>query len=151
AQRAGVPAIGFYHSDVVGTSALRFGRTGEQIAERYARALYSEFDLVIAPSRHVEHRLRDLGLERLACQPLGVDVQTFNPSRRREDLRAELGLSPDTRLLVFAGRFAREKNLDVLFAAMRTLGRPYHLLLIGSGRPPPAPFNVTIRPYEHDP
>ncbi|MDQ6618415.1 MAG: glycosyltransferase [Pseudomonadota bacterium] len=151
AQRAGVPAIGFYHSDVVGTAALRFGPAGYVVAARYARALYRQFDLVIAPSRHVEARLRELGVDRVACQPLGVDVQTFHPSRRREDLRETLGLGRDTRLLVFAGRFAREKNLDVLCSAMRLLGAPYHLLLIGSGEPPRAPANVTIRPYEHDP
>lgn len=151
AQRAGVPVIGFYHSDVVGTAALRFGRGGEAVAARYARALYREFDLVVAPSRHVEQRLRELGLDRVVCQPLGVDVQTFHPRRRRDDLRARLGLPESTRLLVFAGRFAREKNLDVLLDTMRVLGRRYHLLLVGSGDPPPAPSNVTVQPYEHDP
>src|SRR5581483_4335694 len=151
AQRAGVPAIGFYHSDVVGTAALRFGRSGEAVAARYARALYRQFDLVVAPSRYVERRLRELGVDSVACQPLGVDVQTFHPSRRRDDLRASLGLPSNTRLLVFAGRFAREKNLDILFATMRALGKPYHLLLVGSGDAPRPPFNVTMRPYERDP
>ncbi len=74
AQRLGVPAIGFYHSDVVGTSALRFGRAGEAVAIRYARALYRQFDLVLAPSRYVVGRLHELGLDRVTCQPLGVDV-----------------------------------------------------------------------------
>jgi len=151
AQRAGVPAIGFYHSDVVGTAALRFGRAGEAIASRYARALYREFDLVVAPSRPVQARLHELGLDRVVCQPLGVDVQTFNPAHRRDDLRAELGLPASTRLLVFAGRFAREKNLDVLLEAVRMLGSPYHLLLIGSGNVPHVPSNVTVQAYEHDP
>ena len=150
AQRLGIPAIGFYHSDVVSTIALRFGRAGEAAAARYARALYRQFDLVIAPSRFVAHRLSDLGVERIACQPLGVDVHTFDPARRDPDLRARLGLPPHTRLLVFAGRFAREKNLDVLFDAMRVLGTPYHLLLVGSGRAPALPGNVTRLPYERD-
>ncbi len=150
ARRLGIPAIGFYHSDVVGTTALRAGRIGRLLAARYARALYGRFDLVVAPSRFVERRLRELGLSRVACQPLGVDVQTFHPGRRTADLRAQLALPEDARLLVFAGRFAREKNLEVLFEAMRVLGRPYHLLAIGSGKAPPAPGNVTRLPYVHD-
>ena len=151
AQAAGVPAIGFYHSDVVGTAALRFGAAGYMVAARYARALYRQFDLVVAPSRYTVGRLRELGLDRVACQPLGVDTQTFHPRRRQLDLRARLGLAQDSRLLVFAGRFAREKNIEVLFEAMRRLGPPYHLLLIGSGSAPPAPHNVTVMPYERDP
>lgn len=151
AQTAGIPAIGFYHSDVVGTAALRFGRAGHAIAARYARALYRRFDLVIAPSRYAVGRLRELGLDHVACQPLGVDVQTFHPARRQPGLRERLGLPPETRLLVFAGRFAREKNIEVLFEAVRCLGAPYHLLLIGSGGAPAAPANVTVLPYERDP
>ncbi len=150
AQRLGIPAIGFYHSDVVGTAALRAGRIGAIAATRYARALYGQFDLVVAPSRHVEHRLRELGLDHVACHALGVDVHTFHPRRRRDDLRERLGLPAETRLLAFAGRFAREKNLDVLFEAVRVLGAPYHLIAIGSGNAPPPPRNVTLLPYEHD-
>ncbi len=150
AQRLGVPAIGFYHSDVVGTLALRCGVAGTIAGTRYARALYRQFDVVVAPSRHVEHRLRDLGLDHVACQPLGVDVQTFHPRHRRTDLRARLGLPEDTRLLAFAGRFAREKNLDVLFEAVRLLGAPYHLIAIGSGKIATPPRNVTVLPYERD-
>lgn len=150
AQRAGIPAIGFYHSDVIGTSALRVGRLGEAAATRYARALYRQFDLVLAPSRHVATRLRDLGLDRVAWQPLGVDVTTFRPERRCPELRSRFGLPGSARLLVFAGRFAREKNIDVLFDAAARLGHPYHLLLIGSGPTQPAPPNVTVLPYQHD-
>jgi alpha-1,6-mannosyltransferase len=51
---------------------------------------------------------------------------------------------------VFAGRFAREKNIEVLCDALRRLGSPYHLLLIGSGALPALPRNVTVWPYERD-
>ncbi|MGE0811565.1 MAG: glycosyltransferase, partial [Immundisolibacter sp.] len=48
-----------------------------------------------------------------------------------------------TRLLVFAGRAAREKNLPLLRAAARALGPGYHLLLIGPGMPQGRDGNVT--------
>ena len=53
-----------------------------------------------------------------------------------------------TRLLVYAGRFTREKNLNVLLSAFRKLGHPYHLLLLGAGDPIPRQANVSVRRYE---
>lgn len=48
------------------------------------------------------------------------------------------------RLLAFAGRGSREKNLDELLEAARLLGPDYHLLLIGSGMPRHLPDNVSV-------
>ncbi len=74
----------------------------------------------------------------------------FSPQRRRHDLRAQLGLAPDVRLLAYAGRFAGEKNLPVLLSAFARLGRGYHLLLLGGDRSYAARDNVTVLPYRRD-
>jgi alpha-1,6-mannosyltransferase len=51
---------------------------------------------------------------------------------------------------VYAGRFASEKNLQVLFDAFAQLGRPYHLLLIGGERSERKAANVSTLPYRRD-
>jgi alpha-1,6-mannosyltransferase len=150
-QRLGVPVVGFYHSDLVRLIGSRTGRWSEPAVARYVRSLYRHFDLVIAPSRYVFDKLADLGLARLACRPLGVDVKMFHPSRADRGLRRELGLAEDTRLAIFAGRFAREKNLRVLLEAFKRLGARYHLLLVGSGMDLPAQRNATVLPYQRSP
>src|SRR3546814_12994650 len=66
------------------------------------------------------------------------------PERRDPDLRRGLGLADDTRLMIFAGRGSREKNLHVLLETARQLGKPYHLLLVGSSMPQRVPDNVTV-------
>jgi alpha-1,6-mannosyltransferase len=66
------------------------------------------------------------------------------------DLREKLGLPRDARILVYAGRFAGEKNLPVLLHAFALLGKPYHLLLIGGGREARPTSNVTMLPYRRD-
>jgi len=104
---------------------------------------------VLAPSRHMCDYLRSIGVKHASVQPLGVDVDTFNPERRGPDLRAELALPRDTRLLVFAGRFSAEKNIPVLLEAFRRLGKPYHLLLIG-GDESTRNGHVTRMPYCRD-
>jgi alpha-1,6-mannosyltransferase len=83
-------------------------------------------------------------------QPLGVDTSVFHPYRRDAALRGRLGLAPQTRLLVFAGRFANEKNMWVLEQAASALGPPYALLAIGSGPHPPRGSNVITLPFESD-
>ena len=70
--------------------------------------------------------LADAGVTRMSIQQLGVDTVLFNPSRGdRARLIRRLGLADDTRLLVFAGRPAREKNIDSMVAAVERLGDPY--------------------------
>jgi alpha-1,6-mannosyltransferase len=119
-------------------------------AAHYLRWIYERFDLVLAPSRIMCDYLRSLGLSRVALQPLGVDASVFHPSRRRADLRQELGLPEATRLLVYAGRFSEEKNIPLLHQALADLGPRYHLLLIGGGEHRRPAANITVWPYRRD-
>lgn len=146
-QRLGVPVVAFYHSDLPRFVGARLGAWSEPALARYVRRLYRGFDLVLAPSRVMADKLRALGVERVEQQPLGVDTAVFAPRRRDPQLRAELGLAPETRLLIYAGRFAREKNLPVLLEALRRLGPGYHLMLVGGGAPLRPQHNVSVYPY----
>ena len=145
-----IAALAFYHSDLPQLASHRFGVFGQRAAESYLRKLYTQFDLVLAPSHASLQKLRALGIRQSRHQPLGVDTAMFAPGRRDRWLRRRLGLEADTRLLVYAGRFSREKNLPALVSAVEQLGRPYHLLLIGGGqRTAPSP-RVSCLPYQQD-
>jgi len=126
-------ALIFHHSDLPHLAEERLGGLARIAAERYLQRLYREFDSVLAPSATMAAGLRALGIARVTLQPLGVDTRLFSPLRRDPGLRARLGIAPDTCLLVYAGRFSREKNLASLVSAVRRLGRGFHLLLIGAG------------------
>ena len=149
ANRRGIPLIAFYHSNFPQLAGRRLGTGVQKFIEWYTRLTYERAQLVLAPSRHMCDYLRSIGVKQAAVQPLGVDVDTFTPERRGRDLRAELGLSRVTRLLVFAGRFSAEKNIPVLLEAFRRLGDPYHLLLLG-GDETARRGNVTRMPYCRD-
>jgi alpha-1,6-mannosyltransferase len=151
-ERLGVPVVGFCHSDPAALAALHLGSWAEPPVRRRWARLFRRFDRVVAPSRHIAERLDAAGVSNVHVQPLGVDTQLFCPSRRDPDgLRAELGLSADTKLLVFAGRPAREKNVDVLLEAMDLLGDEYHLLLIHAGQGCRAQDNATFLDYVREP
>jgi len=141
AQQLGIPAVAYCHSNIAAMARLaggrRFGAAAARLAQRYARHVYGGFDLVLAPSRSMAAHLGDWGVDRVACQPLGVDTSVFRPDARDAMFRARRGWPDDARVLVYAGRFAPEKHLDVLADAVRRLGAPYLLLVVGAGPAPP--------------
>ena len=151
AKRRGIALAAFYHSNLPQIIGRRLGKVlAEPAIRRYVRWLYERFDVVFAPSRLMCAYLKDIGVGHAVHQPLGVDAEVFSPARRGLPARERLGLSARARVLVYAGRFAGEKNLPVLLQAFARLGKPYHLLLIGgehAGRPQP---NVTMLPYRRD-
>lgn len=139
-----VPVIGFYHSDLPLLVGNRMGHWLTPNVEAYVTKLYGNFDRVLAPSQIMADKLSSLGVRNVYVQPLGVDLHTFHPAARNSQLRAELGITDDTRLLIFAGRGSKEKNLPVLLKCMQRLGPRYHLLLVGSSMPAVVPDNVSV-------
>ena len=151
-QRVGCPVVGFCHSDPAGLAALHFGEWAKKPVEKRWARLFSQFDRVVSPSRFIARRLEEAGVDNIFIRPLGVEIDTFRPDRRDRDwLLKRLGLGADARLLCFAGRPAKEKNVDVLIDAVQRLGAPYHLVLVGAGAGMPEEDRVISLPYEKDP
>ena len=149
ARRRGIPLIAFYHSNFPELAGRRLGHPVRKFIEWYVRLTYERAVQVLAPSRYMVDYLRGIGINHATCQPLGVDIDTFSPARAGRDLRWDLQIPRRSRLLVFAGRFSAEKNIPVLIDALRVLGDPYHLLLIG-GDESRRDGNVTRIPYCRD-
>ena len=164
ARRLEVPAVAFCHSNLPaiaarlrggGSPGSRRARWVERQARDYLVRLYRGFDLVLAPSRRMTEQLHEWGVATARRQPLGVDCRVFDPRQRDAPWRARLlhglGVAPNTRLLVYAGRFAPEKNLAVLADAVRLLGRRHLLLAVGEGPCPPQGAQVRCVGVERDP
>ena len=148
----GVPVIGFCHTDLAALAALHVGEWAEGPVRRRWGEIYQRFDRVVAPSAFIAGRLADAGVIDPIALPLGVDTELFHPRNPDgEGLRRQLGLTKEHRLLVFAGRPAREKRVDVLVEAVERLGDPYVLVLIGASGGAVASNRVLELPYESDP
>jgi alpha-1,6-mannosyltransferase len=149
--RLGIPVTAFCHSNLLELAACVGGRTGRALTARYVRRLYRQFDAVFAASRWMVRELHDIGLDNVVYQPLSVDCSLFHPDRADAGWRASLGLAPGDRVLIYAGRFAPEKNLHVLVDAIDKLGDRHVLIAIGDGPTPPRGPRVRCLPYQGDP
>lgn len=146
-----VPVVAFFHSALHQVVEQRLGKLAARAARRYTALLYRRFELVLAPSCLMVEHLRSLGIERVRHQPLGVDTTIYSPAARDPDLRTKLGLPPQARLLMYAGRCTREKKLPLLFDAMKKLGAPYYLLLVGGTANAGTSGRIVQLPYQREP
>jgi alpha-1,6-mannosyltransferase len=142
---------------VVGLTCERFDYNFETYVSRhrgcrafvrwYMKWIYFPLcDHHIAVTAHTAEELRQASLGHKVSRsvwvaPMGVDTDTFHPSRRAANVRAGLlercGASPQSFLVLYAGRLAPEKNLPLLFDTMTRLirfpGTEFHLLVVGDG------------------
>ena len=151
-QTLGIPVVGFCHTDAPSLAALHLGEWAQQPTFNFWAQAYQRFDHVVAPSRHTAARLAEAGVQRVTVQPLGVDTELFHPRRGdRQALLTRLDLPHDSRLLVFAGRPAREKNIESMIAAVELLGDPYRLILVGAGKDSRPSSRVISLDFESEP
>jgi alpha-1,6-mannosyltransferase len=137
-----IPVVAFYHSNFPRVfspwpeRAPWIKRKMHDWAWLYAKRLDKHFAHTIVCSDFVGDDLRRAGIDRVSKIPLGVDLQRYHPSRRarRDEVRARYQL-PNTLVAGFVGRFAPEKELDVLIAAWPEVNKRTGALLtlIGDG------------------
>ena len=133
-----LPITGAFHTDLPRYAERLYpGTAVQKCAWRYVTWFYSILDVVFAPSRATARDLVARGLDprRVQVLPAWVDGELFSPSRRDDALRARYGANGGP-VLVYAGRVAREKSVDLLARAFRDVidsGASAHLMVAGDG------------------
>ena len=90
----------------------------------------------MVPTEALRAELQAAGFERTVVVARGVDTQLFDPARRSEALRRHWGVAQGDGVVLYVGRLAAEKNLDLLlqaFAAMQQINPRLRLVLVGDG------------------
>jgi phosphatidylinositol alpha 1,6-mannosyltransferase len=113
AQRAGLPAVAVYQTDLPGYAARYGWRGASRAVWSWLRRVHEMAARTLAPSRHACAELVAHGFPDVARWPRGVDLERFHPRHRDVEFRRRL--APRGELLVgYVGRLAREKELDLL-------------------------------------
>ncbi|MGB6602521.1 MAG: glycosyltransferase [Candidatus Cybelea sp.] len=138
ARRYGMPLVYTYHTQL---EAYAHYVPFEPNATRFAaaaltRAFANQADAVVVPTPAMATRLRQLGVTvRLEVIPSGIDVARFGAGRRDESLRARIGVGARDQLLLFVGRLAKEKNVELLLRALALAGDDSLKLVIAGDGP----------------
>lgn len=104
---------------------------------RTLRRFHAPARVTFAPSTATLRKLEEQGFHgRMRLWPRGVDAELFSPKHRRESVREHLAAGAE-RLILYVGRLAPEKRIDLLldaFAKIRDrLGDRVTLALTGDG------------------
>ncbi|HKY22250.1 MAG TPA: glycosyltransferase [Vicinamibacterales bacterium] len=125
-------------------SYLGLGALGRTLSALYMRRIYlPQFDCHLANSHYTAGELTRQARKHpraVRVLPMGVDIARFGLHRRsaevRRQLLARVGATESSRLLIYAGRLASEKNVGLLPRVIGELsyGRhDYRLLIAGTG------------------
>ena len=115
----------FYHSDL-----SRYNAIVDRLYWSFSRRVLRRADLIITTSPAYAAGspvLRGL-MDRVSVAPLGTDTTLFHPGPPDPGIRI-----PFPRRVLFVGRFARFKGLDILIRSLASLPPEYGAVLIGDG------------------
>ena len=141
AQRLGLPVVSSFHTNFDQYAAHYHLTWLAPLVRAGLRHFHNRTAMTLVPSQMTQKKLRAQGFERVQIWSRGVDASCFHPQHRDVALRASLGLGEDGLLLLYVGRLAPEKNLQILLDAYARLRQQYpeamrarlRLLLVGAG------------------
>jgi phosphatidylinositol alpha 1,6-mannosyltransferase len=126
-----LPTVAVYQTDLPNYArAYRLGAVTEAFAWRWLRDIHNAAGRTLAPSTVTAADLRAHGIERVRLWGRGVDIERFHPSRRDEELHAEIAPGGEV-IAGYVGRLAVEKRVDLLASVAALPG--VRLAVVGGG------------------
>lgn len=135
----GIPMVGSLHIDLAEyTRWLSGSRRLAHLMERYLRWPYGKCHRVLVPSIAARDTLirQQIDPAKIGLWKRGVSTDVFSPTKYSAALRDRWGASDQRPVLLYVGRVAREKGLDLLPALTERLQRSgfkHRLVVVGEG------------------
>ena len=140
AMLCGAPLIHTYHTVYEDythyfSPNIRFGRF---IVKTFSRKVLNKTQTVIAPTKKVHSMLENYHIKSpVVTVPSGLDIDRFTDKTLIEKgfaIRRETGIPESSKVLVYVGRLAKEKNIEELFCLLKDMKEcDIRLLLVGDG------------------
>jgi glycosyltransferase involved in cell wall biosynthesis len=100
------------------------------------RSFHNRSGGTLVPTRAMAENLRQQQFDRVHLWPRGVDADLFDPARRSQELRSEWGLEDRQLAILYVGRLAPEKNVQLVmhsYSAIQADVPSARLIWVGSG------------------
>lgn len=114
-------------------------KMGRKAVQSLSRILGNGAQAVIAPSEKTKQALIQYGVTTpIYIVPTGLDLSLFDKTRldaeRVASIRSKIGLDANDHVVVFVGRIAKEKSIDIPIRAVAFSKDPHlHLVIVGGG------------------
>jgi glycosyltransferase involved in cell wall biosynthesis len=121
ARRLGIPLVSGFHT--------RFDRYADHygiglltpLVRGYLRQFHQRGAATLVPTDALAQELHIMGISNARLLRRAVDTQLFHPCRRDDELRAAWGVDAATPVVLYVGRLAPEKNLELAVQAFRVI------------------------------
>lgn len=121
AQRLGIPTATGFHTRF-DNYATHYGlRWLAPWVRAYLRRFHQRANVTLVPTMALADELRGLGIDNVRLLRRAVDTAQFDPRHRDASLRATWGATDDTLVVLYVGRIAPEKNLDLAVRTFRAI------------------------------
>jgi len=132
-RRRHIPVIANYQTDIP-AYANHYGLSlFSRPSRNWLRFIHNGCHLTLVPSNYTANQLHQWGYKRLRRWGRGVNTTHFSPQHRSDEWRTRLlnGRDPSNLVVIYVGRLANEKRIDLLLEVARTRG--IALTIIGDG------------------
>lgn len=136
AKKRGIPVTSVYHTNFNDYLAYYRLNILDSVIWRFFTWFHNHCDVNYCPSIHTRDQLLLRGLKNLELWVRGVDTDFFSP-KYRGTLSIPYYHMDGKTVLLYVGRVAAEKNMNVLMRAMELINRNHsdrvHLFIVGDG------------------
>ncbi|MDX1598862.1 MAG: glycosyltransferase family 1 protein [Marinobacter sp.] len=136
ARRQGIPVSSGFHTNFHSYSQYYGAGFLEKLLCAYGRWFHNRTAITLVPTRKMQRTVADMGITPTGLWSRGVDCHRFSPHKRDEALRQQWGLKDSDRGVLYVGRLASEKNLQMAaacFERIRGLHPQTRFILVGDG------------------
>lgn len=136
AKRWKIPVVSGFHTNFHDYSKhYRIGWLESSVVH-YLRYFHHQTRYTLVPTPDMSRRVSKLGIGNARVLGRGVDTELFDPRRRSALLRGYWGADETAPVMMYVGRLAAEKNLDLVVRAARqamTVEPQARMVFVGEG------------------
>lgn len=136
ANKLNIPVLSGFHTNFQSYSKHYQLGFLEKMISRYLKNIHNKTLATIVPTETQKKLVSALGIESVAILGRGADINLFSPAKRNNTLRQSWGVDDETPVLIYVGRIAAEKNLELAIETYRAylkLNNKIKFVFVGSG------------------
>lgn len=134
-QKLQIPTISGFHTNFdLYTKHYKIGFL-KNLVFSYLRWFHNCTCFTLVPSMDVLSDLYSKGIENVQLLSRGIDCELFNPFKRSDELRQSWGINKNQKVLLYVGRVAAEKNLQLIPKIWEQLknDQDFQVVIVGDG------------------